>query len=219
MVSIRSGKCDDFAVIDEKQSKQNGISGMPETEAKVEQTKRVSLRPMEITDTERIVNWRNQDFVRKNFIYQDLFTKEGHLSWIRTQVEPGHVVQFIICLQDGREIGSVYFRDIDRKTGTAEYGIFIGEEDALGCGYGTAAAKKALDYAFTKLNIRKVFLRFLSDNAGAQKSYERTGFRMTDREETVMTLQGERKVRFMEIDRGMWEAANAAGSVKRSKEY
>ena len=169
---------------------------------------------MGINDTERIVNWRNQDFVRKNFVYQDLFTKEGHLSWIRTQVEPGHVVQFIICLSDGREIGSVYFRDIDKVKGIAEYGVFIGEEDALGCGYGTAAAKAALDYAFTELCLHKVFLRFLSDNIAARKSYERAGFRMTDREETVMTLQGEREVRFMEIERGMWEANNAADELK-----
>lgn len=162
---------------------------------------------MEKSDTERIVNWRNQDFVRKNFIYQDLFTKEGHLSWIRTQVETGHVVQFVICLPDGREIGSVYFRDIDKEKGTAEYGIFIGEEDALGLGYGTAAAKVALEYAFTNLRLRKVFLRFLSDNISARRSYERAGFRMMDREETVMTPQGEREVCFMEIDHGMWEAA------------
>ena len=179
---------------------------MSGTEAGLERTKQVCLRPMEISDTERIVNWRNQGFVRQNFVYQDLFTREGHLSWIRTQVEPGHVVQFIICLPDGREIGSVYFRDIDKVKGIAEYGVFIGEEDVLGCGYGTAAAKAALDYAFTKLHLHKVFLRFLSDNIAARKSYERAGFRMTDREETVMTLQGEREVRFMEIDRGMWEA-------------
>lgn len=177
----------------------------------MEYTEQVYLRPMEITDTERIVNWRNQDFVRKNFIYQDLFTKEGHMLWIRTQVEPGHVVQFIICLQGGREIGSVYFRDIDRESGTAEYGIFIGEKDVLGSGYGTAAAEKALDYAFAKLHLHKVFLRFLSDNVGAWKSYERAGFRMTNRTETVMTQQGEREVRFMEIDRGMWEANHTVG--------
>ena len=184
---------------------------------KMGKEKQIHLRLMEIEDTDQIVNWRNQDFVRKNFIYQDPFTKEGHLSWIRTQVEPGHVVQFIICLPEGKEIGSVYFRDIDREAGTAEYGIFIGEEDALGSGYGTAAAKEALDYAFTKLHLRKVFLRFLADNVSAWKSYGRAGFRMTDREETVMTLQGERKVRFMEIDRGMWEANNAAGDRKWRK--
>ena len=175
------------------------------------QTKQVYLRPIKITDTDRVVAWRNRDFVRKNFIYQELFTKEGHLSWIHTQVEPGHVVQFIICLQDGREIGSVYFRDIDRESGIAEYGIFIGEEAVIGCGYGTAAAKEALAYAFTELHLHKIFLRFLADNIGAQKSYENAGFRMTDKIEAVTTLQGERLVRFMEIDRQMWETVNTAG--------
>ena len=184
------------------------------TEEILNQSKQVYLRPIEITDTDRVVAWRNRDFVRKNFIYQELFTKEGHLSWIHTQIEPGYVVQFIICLRDGREIGSVYFRDVDRESGTAEYGIFIGEEDAIGCGYGTAAAKKALTYAFTKLQLRKIFLRFFADNIGAQRSYESAGFCMTDRTEKVTTLQGEREIRFMEIDRQMWETANAADGLE-----
>ncbi len=175
----------------------------------------VYLRPMTADDTAKIVAWRNRDFVRRNFIYQELFTEEGHREWIRTQVEPGHVVQFVICLSDGREIGSVYFRDIDRAAGTAEYGIFIGEEDALGCGYGTAAAHLALAYAFDELGLDRVFLRFLSDNIGARISYERAGFRLTDRRETVSTMQGEREVRFMETDRSIWKAqAESRGSGK-----
>ena len=168
----------------------------------------IHLRPMTVEDTEKIVGWRNQDFVRKNFIYQELFTEEGHLKWIADQVETGRVVQFIICLADEREIGSVYFRDIDRESGTAEYGIFIGEEDAIGRGYGTETAKRALEYAFATLALDKVFLRFLADNIGAQKSYSRAGFRMTNQKETVKTLQGVREVCFMEIDRDMWKAVN-----------
>lgn len=171
----------------------------------------IHLRPMTVEDTKQIVKWRNKDFVRKNFIYQDLFTEEGHLRWIRDQVETGRVVQFIICLSDEREIGSVYFRDIDRKSGTAEYGIFIGEEDAIGCGYGTETAREALEYAFSTLALNRVFLRFLADNIGAQKSYTHAGFRMTDQKETVETLQGEREVCFMEIDSGMWKAVNEEG--------
>lgn len=166
----------------------------------------VHLRQMTAEDTDRIVTWRNQEFVRRNFIYQEFFTREGHLAWIKNQVEPGYVVQFIICLSGGREIGSVYFRDIDRQSGTAEYGIFIGEEDALGCGYGTQAAKLALAYAFTTLGLRRVFLRFLSDNTGARRSYLHAGFHMIDRKETAETGQGIREVCFMEIDRDTWQA-------------
>lgn len=36
------------------------------------------------------------------------------MAWLREQVEPGHVAQFIICVDDW-EIGSVYLRDIDRR--------------------------------------------------------------------------------------------------------
>lgn len=169
----------------------------------------IRLRPITIDDTDQIVAWRNQDFIRRNFIYQELFTREGHLSWLHNQVETGHVVQFIICLTDGREIGSVYLRDIDREKGTAEYGIFIGEKDALGCGYGMAAAKEMLAYGFEKLYLNKIYLRFLSDNISAAKSYEHAGFCMTERTETVTTLlRGERKVCFMEIDRSKWEEIN-----------
>ncbi|MDE7198683.1 MAG: GNAT family N-acetyltransferase [Lachnospiraceae bacterium] len=180
----------------------------------------VYLRPMTAADTAKIVTWRNKDFVRQNFIYQKPFTKEGHMAWFREQVEPGRVVQFIICVRDedaGRcndgktcekdwEIGSVYLRDIDRKGKTAEYGVFIGEEKALGRGYGTAAAKLALVYGFETLRLQKIFLRFLEDNGGARKSYERAGFRMVEgRRESVVLEQGVREVLFMEIGCAEWE--------------
>lgn len=76
--------------------------------------KQIYLRPITMEDTDRIVSWRNQDRVRHNFIYQKLFTKESHENWMHTQVETGHVVQFIICEKNNdRPVGSVYFRDID----------------------------------------------------------------------------------------------------------
>lgn len=201
----------------------------------------VHLRPITAADTDKIVAWRNRDFVRKNFIYQKPFTREGHETWLREQVEPGHVVQFIICVEEKsacprgfeilrsenttagaaacggvgasagavsrhREIGSVYLRDIDREKGEAEYGIFIGESDALGLGYGTQAAKQMLAYGFGELGLKKIFLRLLKDNPRALKSYEKAGFRLLeDRRETVILEQGACDVLFMEIDRGRWK--------------
>lgn len=116
-----------------------------------------------------------------------------------------------VCKTDAegfyREVGSVYLRDIDREAGTAEYGVFIGEEDALGRGYGTKAAKLMLAYGFEKLGLNKIFLRFLEDNTGAKKSYEKAGFQMIEgRRETVNWVQGKKAVFFMETERGMWES-------------
>lgn len=137
----------------------------------------IDLRFMNEEDTDRIVKWRNTEFVRRNFIYRGFFTRQGHENWIRTMVDTGKVIQFMILRKtDGRPVGSVYLRDIDRTHGKAEYGIFIGEEEALGKGYGTEAAKMMIAYAFHEEGLHKLMLRVLAENVRAQRSYEKAGF-------------------------------------------
>ena len=53
---------------------------------------KVYLRPMTIEDTDKIVRWRNNPRVRKNFIYQKPFTRQGHLTWIEEKVNTGEVI-------------------------------------------------------------------------------------------------------------------------------
>ena len=74
----------------------------------------IYLRLMTLDDMDNIVAWRNSDAVRKNFIYQELFTREGHENWIKTQINTGKVVQMIICdLATEKPLGSVYVRCIN----------------------------------------------------------------------------------------------------------
>jgi len=137
----------------------------------------IYLRLMTREDTDLIVRWRNSDAVRKNFIYQELFTREGHESWVRNKVETGQVVQAIICdISSDRPLGSVYIRDIDRRHNKAEYGIFIGEEDARGRGVGTAAARLMLRYCFEEEGLHRIYLRVFASNRQAIGSYEKAGF-------------------------------------------
>lgn len=160
----------------------------------------IYLRKMEVSDTEKIVEWRNKSRVRNNFIYQKPFTIEGHLNWLHTQIEPGHVVQFIICEKaSGRAVGSTYLRDIDREKGCAEYGIFIGENDAVGKGYGTQAAKLTLAYAFGELKLNYIFLRVFEDNTAARMSYKKAGFEVIEGKYDDITINGAiRRMIFME---------------------
>lgn len=138
----------------------------------------IYLRLMTYEDTEDIVRWRNSDGVRKNFIYQGLFTKESHENWIKTMVDTGKVVQMMICEKTtDRAVGSVYIRDIDTSHHKAEYGIFIGESEARGRGYGTAAAKLMIRYCFEECGLHRLFLRAYAENEQAIRSYEKAGFK------------------------------------------
>jgi RimJ/RimL family protein N-acetyltransferase len=138
---------------------------------------KIKLRPITYDDTDYIVKWRNNERVRNNFIYREKFTPESHNNFVRTKVETGEVVQLIICEKETeRPIGSVYFRDVDMAKKEAEYGIFIGEDDAIGKGYGNETATLALRYAADVIGLRNVILRVFNDNTAARKSYEHAGF-------------------------------------------
>ena len=140
--------------------------------------KKVSLRPITENDTDLVVSWRNNERVRNNFVYREHFTRKIHENWLRTKVFTGDVVQLVICenARDGRPVGSVYFRYEDNERMEAEYGIFIGEDDAIGKGYGNETATLAVEYAKEELGIKRLMLRAFSFNEAAIKSYENAGF-------------------------------------------
>lgn len=142
-----------------------------------DETAGIYLRPMTYADTDFIVKWRNKDTVRKNFVHQERFTKEGHENWIRSKVETGQVIQMMICLTEGNvPVGAVNIQHIDREQNKAEYGIFIGEDSARGRGIGTAAAKLMLRYCFEEEKLHRIYLRALAGNIAAIRSYEKAGF-------------------------------------------
>lgn len=140
--------------------------------------KKINLKNIEIADTDDIVRWRNNDNVRKYFINQTLFTKESHLKWMEDYVSTGKAYQFIILEKESNiSIGSVYLRDVDRTHKKAEFGIFIGEDKYRGSGIGIEATKLILEYGFNELDLNKIFLRVLTNNYKAIKSYLNVGFK------------------------------------------
>lgn len=137
----------------------------------------IYLRLMEEADTDLIIAWRNREDVRRNFIYREPFTRQGHENWVNTMIRPGRAVQMIIVdSADDTPLGSVYIRDIDRGHLKAEYGIFIGVPQARGRGIGTAAARLMLRYCFEEEGLHRIYLRVLAGNRQAIRSYEKAGF-------------------------------------------
>lgn len=139
--------------------------------------KRIYLKSINEDDTNLIIKWRNNPRVRKNFIFQEKFTEKTHNNWLKNKVYTGNTAQFIIIEQKtNKPLGSVYLRDIDNINEKAEFGIFIGEDDFCGKGYGKEATSQIIMYGFSQLKLNKIFLRVLENNAIAINSYIKSGF-------------------------------------------
>lgn len=153
----------------------------------------VRLRLITSEDTDLIVKWRNNERVRQNFVYRVPFTRDIHENWLTNQVFAGNVVQMIICekARDNRPVGSVYLKYIDQDKTEAEYGVFIGEDDATGKGYGNETARLAVDYA-REIGIKRLILRAFSYNSVAIRSYENAGFKEYQKLPMVECSDGEK---------------------------
>lgn len=163
--------------------------------------KNIILRPITLDDTDLIVKWRNNPSVVQNFIFREKFTKEMHENWMRTKVEPGQVIQYIVEeKKSGRPIGSVYFRDVNENYNSAEFGIFIGEDDARGKGYGKEITSLFVRYGFESLGLHRIQLRLVKGNAAAARTYSSVGFHKEGEFRDMVKLGDEyRTVIFMSI--------------------
>ena len=83
----------------------------------------------------------------------------------------------IVTKEENKLIGNCGFLEFDYINRNCEVGIFIGDKEYLGKGYGTEALKLLISYGINYLNIRNFMLRVFSNNERAMKSYGKIGFK------------------------------------------
>ena len=145
------------------------------------QSGRVFLRPFESTDAELYRRWRAdaRPMVLAGWHYRaplSLAQVEARIERLAKEPDDDYV-NFLICLvADERPIGEVMLFDLDRANGSAELGIFIGEPDEWGKGYGTDAVNALIDFGFGELRLERIWLNVGTENDRARRAYEKAGF-------------------------------------------
>jgi RimJ/RimL family protein N-acetyltransferase len=114
--------------------------------------------------------------------------------WFEARATPvtiGSVVVFTIYeCETWKPIGNTALEGINLRDRTAEFGIFIGETELQGRGYGSEATKLMLDYAFTGLGLQNVMLRVWEYNRAGIRVYEKAGFREFGRRTKAHMMNG-----------------------------
>ena len=143
--------------------------------------KKIILRSYEKEDIEKaheyINNYELMKFLNPSFILpRSLKSEEEYINSI--DKDPDKSFSFAIDTLKGKYIGGCGYFNVNRKNGTCYIGIFIGDKNYWGKGYGTDANKVLLNYLFNEFNIRKVLLNVFAYNKRAIKSYEKLGFKI-----------------------------------------
>jgi len=140
------------------------------------QGENVRLREVRRDDLVPFLRFVNDQEVTKYLLIEPPFTMEHEEKWYE-MVCAGNDITFTVETVDGRVIGNISLRDIDRRNGKAMLGIMIGEKESQGKGYGTEAIGLLLRHAFEGLGLVRIYLTVDSRHAHARRCYERCGFK------------------------------------------
>ncbi|MGH2532871.1 MAG: GNAT family N-acetyltransferase [Thermomicrobiales bacterium] len=117
-------------------------------------------------------------------------------DWIETwyarhvRGDPSCMV-FTIWERDAwRPIGNAALQDLDFRGRSAELGLFIGEPECRGQGFGVEATRLLVDFGFNVLGLHSIMLRVYEYNLSARRCYEKAGFREFGRRTQSQFMHG-----------------------------
>ena len=138
---------------------------------------RVYLRPVETADADHFRRWLNDPSVRTNLKLFAPLTKRAEQEYIeRAGTSPDDFVFAIVRKQGDRLIGAAGLHRTRWKDRSTSFGVFIGDAECRGAGFGTEATRLVLRYAFETLNLNRVELGVYDFNEAAIHVYEKLGF-------------------------------------------
>jgi UDP-4-amino-4,6-dideoxy-N-acetyl-beta-L-altrosamine N-acetyltransferase len=137
------------------------------------------LREMEEYDLEQVLEWRNSERIRNQMYNSKLISLPEHHAWFE-RMKTSNSANSFIFEQNGLPTGVVNFTKLDRENGICEWGFYLGRTD-LPSGMGTCMGAIALDYAFERLELRKVLGEVLDYNQHSRAFHQKLGFKQEGR--------------------------------------
>lgn len=150
----------------------------------------IYLSPMNIEDAETYTKWMNDFNVTDYLGINEICTMASEKNWIEESTKNSKIQFAIVNLKTDILIGNIGLMDINQTKRCATVGIFIGEEENRGKGYGTDAIRLLLDYGFNYLNYNNIMLNVFSFNERAIASYKKVGFKEFGRRRQSYFLNG-----------------------------
>jgi len=136
--------------------------------------KHVQLAQLTKEDLPLLLQWRNSISLKRLTgpgPFLPISVEQIDLSSTSTQIQFG-----IRELSSDSLVGYITLANIIWSNRTAGLGVYIGELEQFGKGWGSEAISLLLDYAFDELNLHRVHLEVVGYNQRAIRTYRKLGF-------------------------------------------
>lgn len=166
------------------------------------------LRQLCIEDAEGMLEWMHDPTINCNFRFDaaayNLEQAKDFILKAKDAYKEGKTYHWAIT-EDGKEyLGTISLKDIDLENKNAEYAICL-RKCAMGKGIAYEATQYVLQYAFSELELHRVYLNVLSDNEKAIHLYERCGFQFEGEWKEHLYLKGKyRSLKWYGIQKEEW---------------
>ncbi len=120
-----------------------------------------------------ILNWRNNENVRKWMYNSQIICEADHFQFIASLKQVTDKEYFLL-LSNGVKIGVVYFIGINKEQQCAEFGLYANPAKK---GVGHILIETICDYAFNKLDCKRLTAKVFENNIKAIALYQNQKFR------------------------------------------
>ncbi|WP_153722649.1 UDP-4-amino-4,6-dideoxy-N-acetyl-beta-L-altrosamine N-acetyltransferase [Sporosarcina cascadiensis] len=136
---------------------------------------RATLKNIREDDLQRILEWRNQRFIREVMFNDRKISCAQHIQWFNKMVNSETFISKMFYF-DNIPYGVLNVNKIDYTHGTCEWGFYIGTESTPR-GLGSVLGYVSLDFIFNILKLRKLSAEVLSINERSINFHEKMGFK------------------------------------------
>ena len=152
---------------------------------------RIYFSPISLEDTEEYLDMVNEIKVSVGLgciVYTGIVDFESEKE-VLSSLKKGK--NFAVRLLENNELlGNIGFNSIGEIHRTAEIGIMLGNPKYQRKGYGMEALNLLLDYGFSFLNLRNIYLKVFEYNEPAYNLYKKAGFREVGRLRKAVEIMG-----------------------------
>lgn len=138
------------------------------------------LSPIDPENYKVFTEWVNDLEAGLGMIFLSSIIGEDKEKEVMARLKDGMNFAIVDASTD-KAIGTCGIPSIDERNRHCLVGIFIGDSEKRGKGYGTDAMSLILEFAFCILNMHSVSLRVYDFNKPAIRCYEKCGFKLTGR--------------------------------------